>query len=397
MKKILLSVLMAVAVTFCCCAQSTTFDKSKAVKDVKTKSFGTKDSTALIKDMKMGWNLGNTMDATNGTSLNSEVSWGMPKTTKAMIDGLAKSGIKTIRIPVSWSNHLIDDKYTVDPAWMARVKEIVDWAIEDGMYVILNSHHDCYNRNSKMPYGKGYYPTSQNYEESKKFLVNVWSQISLAFNSGYDEHLIFETMNEPRLQGTAHEWWTDQNCKECLDAEETLNKMNQDVVNTIRKSGGNNAKRYIMVPGLRAAPECATSAGFKLPQDTAKNKLIVSVHMYTPYNFAMETPGIKDFTPRVKNDLAVSLKGINDKLVAKGIPVIIGEYGATNKGNLEARVEWFNFYISKCRQYNICAILWDNGQSAADPKNGEKFGYYNRKTQTWYFPEIIKAIVDNSK
>lgn len=397
MKKTLISLVLAGLFTVCACAQTTTFNKANAVKDSKTKTLKNVTSQTQLKNMGMGWNLGNTFDATSGTGLNTETGWGMPRTTKAMIDGLAKSGIKTIRIPASWSNHLIDDKYTIDPKWMARVKEVVDWAIEDGMYVILNTHHDNYNKNSKMPYGKGYYPTSQNYEESKKFLVNTWSQIALAFNNGYDEHLIFETMNEPRLQGTPHEWWTDNNCKECADAAETLNKLNQDVVDTIRKSGGNNGKRFIMVPGLRAAPESATSATFKLPEDSVKDRLIVSVHMYTPYNFAMEIPGVKDFTPRVKNDLAVALKNLNDKLISKGIPVVIGEYGATNKGNQEARVEWFSFYISRCKTYNIPACLWDNGQATPDPKNGEKFGYYNRKTQTWYSPDIIKAIVDNSK
>lgn len=396
MKKLLLSLFVALSVTLCCCAQSTTFNKKNAIVDTGKKTFANVTSKAQMTNMGMGWNLGNTLDATGSAGLATETSWGMPKTTKPMIDALAKSGIKTIRIPVSWTKHLTDKNYTIDPAWMSRVKQIVDWAIENDMYVIINSHHDCYDKPSAMPYGGGYYPSTLNYEESKKFLVNVWSQISLAFNNGYDQHLIFETMNEPRLRGTGHEWWTDRNCKECTEALGTLNKLNQDVVNTIRKSGGNNAKRFIMVPGLRAALDTATNANFILPKDTVQDRLIVSVHMYDPYNFAMETPGVKDFTSKVKNDLAVNLKTINDRFISKGIPVVIGEYGATNKGNQEARVEWFKFYISTCKKYNIPAILWDNGQATADPKNGEKFGFYNRNTQKWFFPDILDAIV-NSK
>lgn len=397
MKKTLFSVLIGLTISFCCCAQSTTFDKTKAVKDSKTKTFNSVSSATQMKNMGMGWNLGNTFDATYGVGLNTETGWGMPKTTKPMIDGLAKSGIKTIRIPVSWFNHIIDKKYTIDPEWMARVKEVVDWAIENDMYVILNSHHDCYEKPTAMPYGKGYYPNSTNYEESKRFLVNLWAQICLAFNNGYNEHLIFETMNEPRLRGTNHEWTTDKNCSECQDAMKTLNKLNQDVVDTIRKSGGNNAKRFIMVPGLRAALDAETKEYFVLPTDTIKDRIVLSVHMYDPYNFAMQTPGPKDFTPQIKSALAVNLKTLNDKFVSKGIPVIIGEYGATNKGNDAARLEWFTFYIQRCKAYNIPAVLWDNGQATPDPKNGEKFGYYNRKTQTWFFPDILKAIIDNSK
>lgn len=394
MKKLALTLTSLILLISAACAQ-TTFDKSKAVKDSKTVNFKSIDGITLTKNMKTGWNLGNTLDAINGSGLNTETSWGMPKTTKAMIDGLAKSGIKTIRIPVSWSNHLIDDKYTIDPAWMKRVKEVVDWAIGNDMYVILNSHHDCYERPSKMPYGKGYYPNSTNYEESKKFLTNIWAQICIAFNNGYDEHLIFETMNEPRLRGTDHEWWFDKNNAECVDGAKTLNKLNQDVLNTIRASGGNNGKRFVMIPGLQAAPGSVYASEFALPKDSIKGRLMISVHMYTPYVFAMETPGTREFGQNLKNELATEFKTLNDKFISKGIPVVIGEYGATNKGNTEARVEWFGFFIKFSRKYNMVACLWDNGQFSADKKNGEKYGFYNRNTKKWAIPEILTAILDN--
>ena len=107
--------------------------------------------------------------------MESETSWGQPQTTKAMIDGLAKSGIKTIRIPVSWHNHITDKQsYTIETNWMNRVKTVVDWAIADGMYVIINSHHDNYLQSGTMPRANGYYPSSENLEESRRFLKNVW-------------------------------------------------------------------------------------------------------------------------------------------------------------------------------------------------------------------------------
>ncbi len=169
------------------------FDQASAVKDTGSVTFNNVSGMELTAAMKTGWNMGNTLDATGTSGMASETSWGQPLTTKAMIDGLAASGIKTIRIPVSWNNHITDRRsYTIHPDWMARVKEVVDWAIENDMYVILNIHHDNYEKNAKMPKFAGFYPTDENYEESAKFVCNTWAQIALACNEGYDEHLGFE-------------------------------------------------------------------------------------------------------------------------------------------------------------------------------------------------------------
>lgn len=377
---------------------TTTFDKSKAIVDTGKKTFGNVTVIDTVKDMKTGWNLGNTLDATGKKDLSSETSWSQPKTTKEMIDGLAKSGMKTIRIPTSWANHIIDDKYTIDPNWMARVKEIVDWAIADDMYVILNTHHDNYSKNSKMAYGNGYYPSTENYDESVKYLTNVWAQISLAFNNGYDQHLIFETLNEPRPCGTNEEWWYNKNSKISQDAADCINKFNQEILNTIRASGGNNNKRFVSCPGIAASPDSALAEQFKMPVDNAKGKLIVSVHMYSPYNFAMESPGLKSFTPMMGSELAKMFKRLNEKFIVNGYPVIIGEYGATNKNNLEARVSWFHYFLKYSRMYGMTSCLWDNGVWYLNSNDySEHFGYYNRKKQEWYFPEILKAIQEETK
>lgn len=373
-----------------------TFDKSKAIKDEGNKAFNEVSAVILVRNMKTGWNLGNTMDATaGGNSLSSETSWGMPKTTKEMIDGLAASGIKTIRIPTSWSRHIIDKNYTIDPVWMKRVKQIVDWAIEDDMYVVLNIHHDNYMRNAKMPARSGFYPTDENYEESLRFLCNTWAQISLAFNNGYDEHLVFETMNEPRLCGTGEEWWYNPDSGLSQEAMKNLNKMNQAILDTIRESGGNNKKRIVACPSLQASPESALAYTFKMPTDydMSTKRLIVSVHMYTPYSFAMESPGIKEYSAEVENEFTSMFKKLNDKFIINGYAVYIGEYGATNKDNLNDRVKWFRAFIKNARSYGMPCFVWDNGQWQM--KNGdasEKYGYYNRNNQTWYFPEIIEAI-----
>ena len=124
-----------------------TFDKKNAIKDEGEVEFDDSIKAKKIMDeMGFGWNLGNTFDAWSGTKqdqgLDTETVWGVSKTTEKIIKGLVKKGIKTIRIPVTWHNHLIDEKYTIDPEWMERVKEVVDWCIDNGLYVILNTHHD---------------------------------------------------------------------------------------------------------------------------------------------------------------------------------------------------------------------------------------------------------------
>ncbi len=378
------------------------FDQDEAVTDTGTKPFGTITAFELAKAMGAGWNMGNTFDATGGKGMSSEISWGQPLTEKAMIDGLAASGIKTIRIPVSWHNHITDKQnYTISSEWMERVKTVVDWAIEDGLYVIINSHHDNYERPSEMPRANGYYPNSDNLVESQRFLNNIWGQIATAFNNGYDEHLIFETMNEPRPAGTSSEWWFGGDSRS-IDAAKCLLQMNQTALDAIRATGGNNAKRFVMCPALQASENAASSSAFKMPQDTEPGRLILSIHAYTPYSFAMESPGERTFTQDHKNELNTMFAKLKKKFIDNGYPVVIGEYGATNKDNLSDRIAWFDFYISTAKSFGIPCILWDNGvwqvrqDKDGNPDYSEGYGYYNRLTQEWYFPEIIQTIVEAS-
>jgi len=380
------------------------FDSTKAVKDKGKVSFGKISGTELTRAMTIGWNLGNTFDATGANGMNSETSWGQPYTKKEMIDGLAASGIKTLRIPITWHNHIIDtETYTIDPAWMARVKKIVDYAIENDMYVIINAHHDNFSTPAKMPRAIGYYPSSDNLAESQRFLYNVWGQVALAFNNGYDEHLIFETMNEPRPAGSSSEWWYNGSPRS-LDAAKCLNQMNQTALDAIRSSGGNNAQRFVMCPALQASENAASNSPFVMPSDTAEGKLILSIHAYTPYSFAMESPGERSFTQAHKDELTTLFANLKKNFIDKGYPVVIGEYGATNKDNMEDRLAWFDFYISSARKLDIPCILWDNGvwqlrqKSDGTADYSEGYGYYNRNEQSWYFPEILdtmlKALAD---
>ncbi len=354
----------------------------------------------IVYNMQFGWNLGNTMDAhgakQNGNAgLSTETCWSQPYTTQAMIKGLANSGIKTIRIPVSWHNHITDtNNYTIDSAWMTRVKTIVDWAIEEDMYVILNIHHDN-SEDKNLQYG--FYPNSQNKSESIKFLTSIWNQICKTFNNNYDEHLIFEVMNEPRLVGDEHEWGFQSSCATCIDCMNCVNEFNQECLDVIRSTGGNNATRLIMFPAIAASPDSAFSDLFKVPEDSAENALALSVHMYTPYSFAMGVPGGENFTANDKSTLDYYFSKLNDKFVSKGIPVVIGEMGATNKDNLDDRAEWFAYFIQHSRKYGMTACLWDNGNAEPSTTESERYGYYDRKNAQWYFPILTEIAVEASK
>lgn len=392
------------------------YDTSKAVVDNGNKTFTDTTAAAVVGNMKFGWNLGNTLDAIQGdektgrtdqphnAGVNSEICWGQPTTTKAMFQLLKNSGIKTVRIPTSWSNHIIDDNYTIDPAWMNRVKQVVDWAIECDLYVILNDHHDNVKAGT-LTYARGYCPNESDMDESQRFLYNIWCQIATAFNNGYDEHLIFETINEPRLPDDIHEWGWNKNCENCKTAMRIVSRYNQLCLDAIRESQGNNAKRIVMFPAYVAAPYAAiegkTENCFKIPTDSATNRLALSVHMYTPYNFAMESPGSSELTSNHKSDLASHFTALNSTFISQGIPVVIGEMGATNKDNFEARKEWFTYYLGLCKTYNVAAVLWDNGNEKNKENGSESFGFMNRKANggpAWFTDskaaELITAAVE---
>ena len=345
------------------------------------------EAMEFLKKMGTGWNLGNTFDAIKDNwnrkadEMTLETSWVGIKTTEDMIEKLQSAGFSTIRIPVSWHDHVSGADHEISEKWLARVQEVVDWAYSRGMYVILNIHHD----------EDQFEPSSAHYEESAHYVACVWRQLAERFRD-YDEHLIMESMNEPRLRNSNYEWWFDPNSSECRDAEDCLNRLNQLFVDTVRLTGGGNATRYLMVPGYDASPENAVRSTFQLPNDSADNKIIVSVHAYTPYDFALNQPGTHEFgAQNQKQDIVYFMNKLYDLYIANGIPVVIGEYGAMEKkGNLQARVDWAAFYVAAASARNLPCLWWDNNLFSG---NGELFGLLDRKTLSFPHPEILEAIM----
>ena len=361
------------------------------------------DTEAILEDMGLGWNLGNSLDATGGSGLDTETSWSNPKTTQALIDKVKSLGFNTVRVPVSWGKHVSGDNYTIDSAWLARVKEVVDYCYKNDMYVILNIHHDT--KSSVSASGAGYYPRSSAYSSSEKFVTSVWSQAAEYFKD-YDYHLIFETLNEPRLIGTGYEWWFDKWSipSEVKDAIDCINKLNQKAVDTIRDTGSNNRGRLIMCPGYDASIDGATVSGFKLPTDISgnKNRIAVSVHAYSPYNFAMNvgSGSTSTYTSSIKNELQDLFSTLKSNFRDKGIPVVIGEFGSTDKNNTAERVKWATDYTALAKKNNIPCVLWDNNAFAvyngsSIVLNSEYHGYINRKGNTVTSPakDVIEALM----
>lgn len=357
--------------------------------------------TEIVKKLKLGngWNLGNTLDAnTNGTKnnlgLSTETSWGMPGTTQVMIKAISAKGFKTIRIPVSWHNHITDLNYTIDSEWLARVKKVVDWSINSGLTVIINIHHDNLSE-AEMSSTYGFcVPEDANSPlktRSISYIKAVWNQVASYFKN-YDENLVFEVLNEPRCIEKSYEWSTNGYDSKVAAANKIIMEYEKAALDTIRATGGKNASRYVMVPPYAANPDMRN--GWSLPSDSASGKLIVSVHAYNPYEFCMKDMSVTVFNSSHKGSIGYLFSSLGTDYVSKGIPVVMGEASASDKNNTAERKKWVEYYYAKAKALGIPVILWDNmvvwpnGDDA-----GERHGWFNRKDLTWYYPELVDLMV----
>ena len=349
--------------------------------------------------MTTGWNLGNTFDATGGSnkgnSLDAETSWGQPETTQEMITAVRKAGFNTIRIPVSWGKHSNfkqdPENFTINEEWMARVKEVVDYCYNEDLFVILNIHHD--NNSGNIIY------TLKDDNKSELFIKGVWRQIAETFKD-YDQHLVFEIMNEPRLVGTSYEWYfnPDDVPADVIPALEMLNKFNQIGVNEIRGNGSaENKDRVIMCPGYAACKEGCMTSYFQMPTDETPNRLALSLHAYRPYELCLGNSYM--WYDSYKSQIKTYFKDVYEKfIVGMGVPVIIGEescsarFDGSEYFNQEDRLKWVEAYYSVTKEYGMPAILWDN--NVFRDNKGEAHGHFNRKELTWYDQEFIQKIMD---
>lgn len=368
---------------------SATSYSAKAKTKAKTKTTAQKFDTKItaeevVSQMQVGYNIGNALDCygdwITGNASAYETAWGNPKITKEYVDAVKKKGFKTIRIPVTWNNH-VDGNYKIDSKWLARVKEVVDYAIDDDTYVIINMHHDnsIYDIKSALK-------SSSNYSKAEKNFTTVWKQIATAF-ADYDEHLIFESMNEPRIEGSDNEWNGGTQQERAI-----INKLNSAFVKTVRGTKGNNTYRFLMIPGYAASASDNSLNDVTIPNND--KRIILSVHAYSPYYFAMVEGTSTTFTDSDKKELTDFFKKLNDKFIKKGVPVVIGEMGCVNKNNTAERVKWAKFYTENAAKYNITCLWWDNN---AFNVGSENFGMIDRKTAAFKYSDIADALIEGSE
>ena len=351
----------------------------------------TMTSLEFTAQISAGWNLGNTLDAT-GVDLSSERSWGNPTTTPEMIQAVKDAGFNAVRIPTTWEKHM-DENYNIDPEWMARVKEVVDYAYERDMYVILNMHHE-----------EWYQPYAAEQEAIAARLAACWTQIAETFK-GYDEHLIFEGMNEPRWKNTEWEWNGGND-----EGRAVVNYLNSIFVDTVRATGGNNEHRFLMICSYAANCGESALAALEIPDDP---RIIVSVHAYIPYGFALADSGSSKWVSDragCTSDIDTLAEVLDRLFISKGIAVIIGETGArirymtvqsteetegtaepsvTYVKNDEYRADWAEYYFGTFSKIGVPCFWWDNGAFFS----GETFGLLKRSSCEWDAPEVVEAIM----
>jgi len=351
-----------------------------------TDQFNEITAAKLVAGIKIGWNLGNTLDAYKSEGwvgqfpsdiAGMEKAWSNPVTTRANIDAIKNAGFNGIRIPVSWTKAAGGSpNYTIRSDWMARVKEVVDYAAANDMYILLNTHHD----------EDVFKFTNANKAASIAAFRKIWEQIAGNFKD-YNEKLVFEGLNEPRTKGSSAEW--DGGTQEEWTA---INEHYQAFVDVVRASGGYNDKRILMVNPYAASGTEAAINGLVIPTDTVPDKIIVSYHAYEPYNFALNEGGGAAWSSTSLDDTNPITERIDlayTKFISKGIPVIIGEFGATTKNNEQTRANWAEYYVRYAKSKGIPCFWWDGGSDG--------FKLFNRSNNTFHYPAILTGLMNGNE
>lgn len=336
----------------------------------------------ITNQMTIGWNLGNSLDAVywgdHPTPQQSVTAWGNPEPTLELFQAVKDLGFNTVRIPVTWYQHMSCNEfgeYEIDDEWMQYVKDTVDKAYYLDMFVVLNVHHENWINVD--------YFNDSNLQRAKAILEDVWEQISEEF-AGYDYHLIFEGMNEPRQTYDAAVEWGNGD----TESWNYINILNGIFIHTVRKSpSAENQNRLLMIPSYHATDNAEALNHLEIP--SGAGNVAISVHAYEPYSFTMDTsePHIYDtnnqygaYIPQILDKVMNDLKGVSQ---SKGAPIIIGEFGASDFNNTSERVKWATDYITKAKDAGFVCILWDNNANS-DFTSSENFGYMDRSTNQLY-------------
>lgn len=341
----------------------------------------------------VGWNLGNQLECSapgqDGESMqigcpdgsiNAETAWGNPKVTENTIKAVKEAGFNAIRIPVRWQCHILNEQaMIVDPEWVARVKEVVDWCLKYDLKVILNTHHE------KWLEGR---PTHQYQEENCRKLALLWLQIATEFE-GYDARVAFAGTNEVHVRDN----WGAPTAENL----EVQNAYNQTFVDMVRSTGGNNARRHLIVQTYVCNPAFGLDGQLIVPQDSPRNGnrfMSVEFHFYDPWDYC------GDGTVDVWNDVA-RMTGMFDRAAAEwstqGLGVVIGEWGVTDHGKKLEDVRanttlYCKTYVSEALKRGFSSFVWDNNSFG---QGADKFGIFNRfKAMKLQAPWVLNGIME---
>ena len=337
-------------------------------------------AASAVENITVGWNLGNALDScgewiglyTEGKPENYETAWGNPVTTKELITAVKNAGFNSVRVPVTWAEH-IDENGNINDEWLDRVQQVVDYVISQDMYCVLNVHHDAGS--------DGWLEASADcYKNSSKKFAKLWKNIAARFRD-YDSKLIFESFNE--MLDSQNSWTEARES----DGYKAINDFNQLFVDTVRATGGNNAQRNLMVQVYSGSCTEKALEAFVLPLDSAEDHLIIQTHNYDPAGFTASdatwttmtdtwgSDAEKQYFDRMFNRLRQFAK-------EQGAPLVIGEFGANYKENESSRELYAEYFVTAAANNGIKCYWWDTGDMAL----------FDRSTSTVKYPGMVKAL-----
>jgi len=344
----------------------------------------------LASKIKLGWNIGNALEAEGG-----ETAWGNPLVTKSLIDLVKESGFNAVRIPCSWNQYMSDHSTAqLKPEWLARVKEVVQYCVDNDMYVILNIHWDGGWLENNC--------TAERQEQNNAKQKAFWEQIATHFRD-VDEHLIFASANEPNVENAIQ--------------MAILNSYHQTFIDAVRATGGKNSFRVLIVQGPSTDIEKTKSLMTTLPNDKVEGRMMVEVHYYTPWNFCgltedatwgnmfyywgndyhSPTEPSRNATWGEEETVVSNFNTMKTQFVDKGIPVVLGEFSVTRRSTLTgdaltkhftSRAYYLKYIAKQAKAHGIVPFYWDNGSIA---NHGS--GIFNRSTTTVFDKQALDSLV----
>ncbi|MCX5206297.1 cellulase family glycosylhydrolase [Streptomyces sp. NBC_00237] len=318
-----------------------------------------------VAAMQPSWNLGNTLDA-----IPDETSWGNPKATRELFKAVRAEGFRSVRIPVTWSAHQsATAPFAVEAAYLNRVKQVVDWAVAENLYVVLNVHHDSWQWLEKI--------STTDHDQVLARFNSLWTQIAATFRSA-PRTLLLEGINEPVFGQVS-----------AARKAELMNELNTSFHKVVRASGGANKDRLLVLTTEYATPSQALMDNLNTTITSLRDSnLVATVHYYSWYPFSVNVAGGYRYDDAARNDLTDAFARMHHTFTSKGIPVYLGEYGLLSYPDHHhpARIErgealkYYEQFGHAARRAGVTTALWD------------PFAYLDRATLKWRDPALFAVI-----